>query len=197
MFTGNARVLIPNTGTVPWKKRSWLAFDVCTFPAIPQTLHPGSRLMVVYFVYIRRGWVPVGRLDPRWAIGCDRRGRMLCCWPRGPGDGVPIRVPLEMAFPHGCLRLWCSRGGSRVGAECPEDPPPPCRFGGCRPPSFLSGGGADGGGEHSEEWPSSPPPSGGGGWYARSQRGTIGRSLGKRPLRVPLTISWSVHCLVQ
>ena len=46
VFTGTSRVLIPNTGMV-----HWLPFGVYTFPTIPKTLYPGSRLMVVHLAY--------------------------------------------------------------------------------------------------------------------------------------------------
>ena len=56
MFTGTSRVLIPNTGTVPFLKivLGWRLACIL-FCTIPQTLRPGSRLIVVYFG-IRRGW---------------------------------------------------------------------------------------------------------------------------------------------
>ena len=39
---------------------------------------------------------------------------MVCCWPRGPGDGVPTRVPVVVV-----LARWVARGGRVLGGAAP------------------------------------------------------------------------------
>ena len=65
---------------------------------------------------------------------------MVCRWPRGPGGGIPIRVPGDGVPIRVPVVVVLARRGVRVGPEGPEEPPPPCGFGGCRPPSILRGG---------------------------------------------------------
>ena len=81
-FTGISRVLIPNTGTVLRKNRSWLAVGVYTFPTMPKTLRPGSRLMVVYLAYA--------------GVGCRRRPPAAG---RRPPPASPCRARLMRTPP--------------------------------------------------------------------------------------------------
>ena len=61
------------------KKCSWLAFGEYTFPTTSKTLHPSSRLMVVYLVYAEVGVEPaatssVAAARKRKARGSHNRG---------------------------------------------------------------------------------------------------------------------------